>query len=86
MENKTEGISNFELALEVRDLKRQTQENTDDIKTMKPIVYSTANDVKQIAKSVDKMEKNIDRVLGFVQSGVIAGIIGIIFLALRSYF
>ena len=84
MENKTEGMTNFELALEVMDLKRQTQENKEDIKAMKPIVYDTANSVKQIEKSVDKMEKNSDRIKGYIQAGVISGILGIVFLALKS--
>jgi hypothetical protein len=54
------------------------------MKTIKPIVYETSNSVKQIEKSVGKMEADSDKMRGYVQAAVVTGVIGIVFIAIKS--
>ena len=55
-----------------------------DMNNIKPIVYSTANDVKTIAKSVEKMEANSDKMRGYLLGGVITGVLSIVFIAIKQ--
>ena len=74
----------FQQALKLADHDRRIAEMEADMKTIKPIVYETSNSVKQIEKSVGKMEANSDKKRGYVQAAVVTGVIGIVFIAIKS--
>lgn len=79
-------IQNPELqqALVQADHERRIKELEQDMKTIKPIVYETSNSVKQIEKSVEKMEQNSDKIKGYILVAVITGVIGMVFVALQN--
>ena len=64
------------------DVERRVESLELDMKTIKPIVYS----VKQIEKSVERMEANSEKIKGYFLSAVITGIVGIIYVALQNSF
>lgn len=66
------------------DHARRISELENDMKTVKPIVYDTASSVKQIEKSVGKMEQNSDKIKGYFLAAAISGVIGIVFIALQN--
>lgn len=78
------GLNNFELSVSMMDHSRRITELEADLKTIKPIIYNTANSVRSIEKSVSKMESNSDKMRGYIQGGVVAGILAIVFFAIKS--
>ena len=64
------------------DVERRVESLELDMKTIKPIVYS----VKQIEKSVERMEVNSEKIKGYFLSAVITGIVGIVYVALQNSF
>ena len=64
------------------DVERRVESLESDMKRIKPIVYS----VKQIEKSVERMEVNSEKIKGYFLSAVITGIVGIIYVALQNSF
>ncbi|MDM5233437.1 hypothetical protein [Lysinibacillus pakistanensis] len=74
----------FQQAVTMADHERRLQELEKDVSTIKPIVYNTASSVKQIEKSVEKMEKNSDKIKGYFLAAAISGVIGIVFIALQN--
>lgn len=79
-----EELSPFQQAVRLTDHERRITEMEVDMKTIKPIVYDTSNNVKQIAKSVEKMEANSDKMRGYILAAVVTGVIGIVFIAIKS--
>jgi len=81
-------LNTFQQAVAITDHERRIAELEGDVKTIKPIVYNTSNSVKSIEKSVEKMEKNSDKIKGYFLAAAITatvtGVIGIIFIALQS--
>lgn len=71
-------------ALINQDNQRRIEELEKDMKTMKPIVYETASSVKQIEKSVEKMEKNSDKIKGYFLAAAISGGVGIVFIVIQN--
>lgn len=69
------------------DVTRRLEKVEKDIEVIKPIVYNTSNSVKQIEKSVEKMEANSDKIKGYFLASLITatvgGVIGVVFLALK---
>lgn len=74
--------------VKLTDHERRIVELESDMKTIKPVVYNTSNSVKQIEKSVEKMEKNSDKIKGYFLAAAITatvtGVVGIILIALQS--
>ena len=68
------------------DVERRVESLELDMKSIKPIVYSTEASVKQIEKSVERMEVNSEKIKGYFLSAVITGIVGIIYVALQNSF
>ena len=64
------------------DVERRVESLESDMKRIKPIVYS----VKQIEKSVERMEVNSEKIKGYFLSAVITGIVGIVYVALQNSF
>ncbi len=58
-------MNEFQQAVSIADHERRIDELEKDMKAVKPIVYDTASSVKQIEKSVEKMEKNSDKIKGY---------------------
>lgn len=83
MEDNNELI-NFETTVKLMDHNRRIDDLEQDMKSIKPIVYETSNSVKQIQKSVEKMENNSDKMRGYILSAVVVGVIGIIFIAIKE--
>ena len=81
-----EELSPFQQAVKLTDHERRIKDMEDDMKTLKPIVYDTSNSVKQIEKSVGKMEANSDKMRGYILAAVVTGVIGIVFVAIKSLF
>jgi len=77
-------LNHFETSVKLMDHGRRITELEADLKTIKPIVYETANSVKSIEKSVGKMETNSDKMRGYIQGGVVAGVLAIVFFAIKS--
>ncbi|MFP7201096.1 hypothetical protein SFC08_08975 [Lysinibacillus halotolerans] len=71
-------------ALAQADHERRIVELERDMKTIKPIVYDTSNSVRQIEKSVEKMEQNSDKIKGYFLAAAISGVVGIVFIALQN--
>lgn len=80
MEKETQ----FQQAVTVADHERRLQELEKDVSTIKPIVYDTASSVKQIEKSVEKMEQNSDKIKGYFLAAAISGLVGVVFIALQN--
>lgn len=80
----TEEEKEFQSAVQMLDHRRRIEELESDVKTLKPIVYDTATSVKSIAKSVDKMEVNSDKIKGYFLAAAISGVVGIVFIAIQS--
>lgn len=78
------GNSELQQALAQADHERRIKELETDMKTIKPIIYNTSNSVKQIEKSVEKMEKNSDKIRGYFLAAAISGVVGIVFIALQN--
>lgn len=74
----------FQQAVTVADHERRLQELEKDVSTIKPIVYDTASSVKQIEKSVEKMEQNSDKIKGYFLAAAISGVVGVVFIALQN--
>lgn len=74
----------FQQAVTVADHERRLKELEKDVSTIKPIVYNTASSVKQIEKSVEKMEQNSDKIKGYFLAAAISGVIGIVVIALQN--
>ncbi|AVK85254.1 hypothetical protein C3943_17825 [Lysinibacillus sp. B2A1] len=74
----------FQQAVTAADHERRLQELEKDVSTIKPIVYNTASSVKQIEKSVEKMELNSDKIKGYFLAAAISGVIGVVFIALQN--
>lgn len=74
----------FQQAITQADHERRIIELENDMKTIKPIVYDTSTSVKQIEKSVEKMEQNSDKIKHYFLAAAISGIVGIVFLALQN--
>ena len=68
------------------DVERRVESLELDMKSIKPIVYSTEASVKQIEKSVERMEVNSEKIKGYFLSAVITGIVGIVYVALQNSF
>ncbi|WP_313891104.1 hypothetical protein [Psychrobacillus sp.] len=83
-------LSTFQQAVKLTDHERRISDLENDVKTIKPIVYETSNSVKSIEKSVEKMEKNSDKIKGYFLAAAITasvgGVIGIVFIALQISF
>lgn len=71
-------------AVTVADHERRLQELEKDVSTIKPIVYNTASSVKQIEKSVEKMEQNSDKIKVYFLAAAISGVVGVLFIALQN--
>lgn len=69
------------------DVTRRLEKVEKDIEVIKPIVYNTSNSVKQIEKSVEKMEVNSDKIKGYFLASLITatvgGVVGVVFLTLK---
>lgn len=65
MNQEAKEVTTFQQAVTVADHERRLTELEKDVNTIKPIVYDTASSVKQIEKSVAKMEKNSDKIKGY---------------------
>ncbi|MEQ6048915.1 hypothetical protein U2I53_07745 [Lysinibacillus capsici] len=74
----------FQQAVTVADHEKRLQELEKDVSTIKPIVYNTVSSVKQIEKSVEKMEQNSDKITGYFLAAVIRGVVGVLFIALQN--
>lgn len=74
----------FQQAVPVADHERRLQELEKDLSTIKTIVYNTASSVKQIEKSVEKMEQNSDKIKGYCLAAAISGVVGVLFIALQN--
>ena len=68
------------------DHDRRIDELESDMKNIKPIVYDTANTMKNIEKSVEKMEVNSDKMRGYFLSAVIVALVGLVFTAIKGYY
>lgn len=77
-------VSTFQQAVAIKDHERRLMELEKDVNTIKPIVYNTASSVKQIEKSVEKMEQNSDKIKGYFLAAAISGVVGVVFLALQN--
>lgn len=77
-------MNDFQQAVSITDHERRIVELENDMKNIKPIVYDTSNSVKQIVKSVEKMEKNSDKIKGYFLAAAISGLVGIAFIALQN--
>lgn len=77
-------MNEFQQAVSIADHERRIDELEKDMKAVKPIVYDTASSVKQIEKSVEKMEKNSDKIKGYFLAAAISGVVGIVFIALQN--
>jgi|GEM_PF-1309685 len=77
-------VSKFQQAVTITDHERRLMELEKDVNTIKPIVYNTASSVKQIEKSVEKMEQNSDKIKGYFLAAAISGVVGVVFLALQN--
>lgn len=80
----SEKMNDFQQAVSIADHERRIIELENDMKTVKPIVYDTASSVKQIEKSVGKMEQNSDKIKGYFLAAAISGVVGIVFIALQN--
>ncbi|KMN39552.1 MULTISPECIES: hypothetical protein [Lysinibacillus] len=76
--------STFQQAVTVADHEKRLQELEKDVSTIKPIVYNTVSSVKQIEKSVEKMEQNSDKITGYFLAAVIRAVVGVLFIALQN--
>lgn len=79
-----ESKNDVETAVTIMDHTRRLEELEKDMKTIKPIVYETSSSVKQIEKSVGKMEQNSDKIKGYFLAAAITGVVGIFFIALQN--
>jgi len=79
-------LNSFETSVKIMDHDRRIDELEADMKNIKPIVYDTANSVKNIEKSVSKMEANSDRMRGYLLSAVIVALVGLVFTAIKGYY
>ena len=77
-------LNSLETTVKLIEHSRRLSDLEQDIKAIKPIVYETANSVKQIEKLVGKMEANSDKMRGYILAAVTTGIIGIVFIALKQ--
>ncbi|KOS68384.1 hypothetical protein AEA09_07320 [Lysinibacillus contaminans] len=84
MSDDVKGVSTFQQAVTAVDHERRLSELEKDVNTIKPIVYNTASSVKQIEKSVGKMEQNSDKIKGYFLAAAISGVVGIVFIALQN--
>ena len=75
-----------EQALFKADVERRLQHLEGDMKSIKPIVYSTEASVKQIEKSVERMELNSEKIKGYFLAAAISGVVGIAFVAIQNSF
>lgn len=84
----TEGIngdmSNVNLLVSSKDHERRIVDLEADMKAIKPIVYDTANAVKQIEKSVVRMTENSDKIRGYFLAALISGAVGIGYFAVKA--
>ena len=67
------------------DVERRVQSLEEDMKMIKPIVYSTEAAVKNIEQSVKRMEINSDKIRGYFWAAMISGIVGILFIAVQKF-
>ena len=86
-------LNPFEIAVKMMDHSRRIEDLEGDMKTLKPIVYGTAESAKRIEKAVEKMEANSEKtqansekIKGYIQAAVITAVVGIIVLALKTLF
>lgn len=77
-------MNDFQQAVSITDHERRIVELENDMKNIKPIVYNTSNSVKQIEKSVEKMEKNSDKIKGYFLAAAKSRLVGIVFIALQN--
>lgn len=80
----SERMSEFQQAVSIADHERRIVELEKDMNAVKPIVYDTASSVKQIEKSVEKMEQNSDKIKGYFLAAAISGVVGVLFIALQN--
>ncbi|MEH6940763.1 hypothetical protein [Bacillus sp. JJ722] len=78
-------LSAFQQAVKIADHDRRIADVENDMRTIKPIVYDTASSVKQIEKSVGKMEQNSDKIRGYFLSAIIIGVVGLVFTAVTFW-
>lgn len=66
------------------DYERRIKDLEDDVKALTPLIYGTITSVRQIEKSVERMEKNSDRIKNYFLAAAISGVVGIVFIALQN--
>ncbi len=88
---------NFQMkaTIDIRELQRRMEDVEGDVKTMKPILYDTVNSVKNIERSVTKMEEinnrqiaemvdNGKKIKMYVITAIVGGIISMAFMILQK--
>lgn len=87
-EQNNDLMTPFQIAVKIQDHERRIKEQEDDMKAIKPIVYDTAGSVKQIERSVSKMEENSNKIRGYFLAAsitaVVGGAIGLVFFVIQS--